>query len=263
MRPWLVFAVLGLILPISPSRTKGKITAEEIVQIILKASGCDEHGLRHDPEHVILINHLEYFDFTGDGQDEAIVVASTCMTGTAGPDVHAVFTRNASGEVVELPFHRAEEQTSSSDKNPRLPVFGNPNYTLRVERGLLAAHWMDSSDREEPLVILYGWNGSAFVVDSVKKEGPFKTSYDCAKAAKEIEQAICYSPAIAALDVELGAIYRERLRNLPAEKKTLLQENQRAWLAQREQKCVIYKWWVECLNEMYTKRIAELRQQSN
>jgi uncharacterized protein YecT (DUF1311 family) len=130
-----------------------------------------------------------------------------------------------------------------------------------VENGLLAARWTDSSYRENPLIIWYKWNGSAFVLDSVKQEGPFKTSYDCAKAAKEIERAICYSPAIAALDVELGAIYEERLRSLPPDKKATLQEGQRAWLAQREIQCVVYKWWNDCLSELYTKRIAELRRQ--
>lgn len=251
-----------MMLPSTPLYQKGKITEEEIVKVILKDGECDEPELKHDPTHVVLINHLEYFDFTGDGQDEAIVVASTCMTGTAGPDVHAVFTRNASGEVVELPFQREEGQPGFSTIKGPLPVFGNPNYTLGVENGLLVAHWMDSSDREDPLVIRYKWNGSAFVFDSLKKEGPFKTSYDCAKAAKEIEQAICYSPSVSALDVELGAVYRERLRNLPAAKKISLQDEQRAWLAQREKKCVVYKWWVGCLTELYTKRIAELRQQS-
>jgi uncharacterized protein YecT (DUF1311 family) len=263
MKSFLLFALLSMMLTASRSNQKGKITEKEIVEVILKNGECDEPGLKHDPTHVVAIDHLEYFDFTGDGQDEAIVVASTCMTGTAGPDVHAVFTRNASGEVVELPFHREEGQPGFSTIQGPLPVFGNPNYTLRVEKGLLVARWMDSSDRESPLIIWYKWNGSAFVLDSVKKEGPFKTSYDCAKAAKEIEQAICYSPAIASLDVELGAIYTTRLRSLPADKQAMLREEQRAWLAQREKKCVIYKWWVECLNEMYTKRIAELRQQSN
>ena len=47
------------------------------------------------------INHLEYFDFTGDGQAEAVVLASTCMTGTAGPDVHAVVTRQSDGSLAE------------------------------------------------------------------------------------------------------------------------------------------------------------------
>jgi uncharacterized protein YecT (DUF1311 family) len=256
------FAVLGLVLPALPPQQKGKITEEEIAGVILKDGECDEPGLKHDPAHVVLINHLEYFDFTGDGQDEAIVVASTCMTGTAGPDVHAVFTRNASGEVVELPFQREEGQPFFSTRKWKLPVFGNPNYTLSVDKGLLVAQWGDASDRKEPLTIWYKWNGSAFVADHERQTGPFRTSYDCAKASKEIEQAICYSPSIAALDVELGSVYTERLRNLPTDKKASLQEEQRAWLAQREKKCVIYKWWVDCLNEMYTKRIAELRQPS-
>jgi uncharacterized protein YecT (DUF1311 family) len=94
----------------------------------------------------------------------------------------------------------------------------------------------------------------------VQQTGPFKTSYDCTKAAKEIEQAICYSPSVAALDLELSALYRDNLERLPPDRKTALQEEQRAWLAQREKTCTIYKWWVECLTELYTKRIAELRQ---
>jgi uncharacterized protein YecT (DUF1311 family) len=259
MKSFIALTALSLILPASLLPQKGKITEDQIVAVILKSSGCDEPELKHDPEHVIYIDHLEYFDFTGHGQEEAIVVASTCMTGTAGPDVHAVFTRNVSGEVVEVPFHREEGQPGFSTLK-RLPVFGNPNYTLRVEKGLLVASWMDSSDRENPLTIRYKSNGSAFVVDSVQQTGPFKTGYDCAKAAKEIEQAICYSPSVAALDVELSAIYRANLQSLPAARKIALQNEQRAWLAQREKTCTVYKWWVECLTELYTKRIAELRQ---
>jgi len=155
MKPILAFAVVCLMLQDLPPQQKGKITAKEIVEVILKGSGCDEPGLKHDPEHVILIDHQEYFDFTGDGQDEAIVVASTCMTGTAGPDVHAVFTRNGSGEVVELPFHREEGQPGLSTLKQPLAVFGNPNYTLGVDKGMLVARWSDTSDRENPLTIWY------------------------------------------------------------------------------------------------------------
>jgi uncharacterized protein YecT (DUF1311 family) len=259
MKPFLVFAVLGIMFQTAPTRHAGRISAEEIVATLYQQSECNDPEVKLDAAHAISISHLEYYDLTGHGREEAIVVASTCMTGTAGPDVHAVFTRNVSGEVVELPFHREEGQPGFSTLK-RLPVFGNPNYTLRVEKGLLVASWMDSSDRENPLTIRYKWNGSAFVVDSVQQTGPFKTSYDCIKAAKEIEQAICYSPSVAALDVELSAIYRANLQSLPVESKLALQNEQRAWLAQREKSCTVYKWWVECLTELYTKRIAELRQ---
>ena len=37
------------------------------------------------------------------GSEEALVVASTCFTGTAGPDVHAVFRLDKSGQPQELP----------------------------------------------------------------------------------------------------------------------------------------------------------------
>lgn len=262
MKPLFVFALLSMMLQTSPARHTGRISAEEIVATLYQHSECSDPELKLDAAHAISISHLEYYGFTGDGKEQAVVVAYTCMTGTAGPDVHAVFTRNSASEVVELPFHREEEQTFSFDQKRRLPVFGNPNYTLTMENGLLAARWRDTSDREDPLVILYKWNGSAFVVDSVKQTGPFKTSYDCVKAAREIEQAICYSPSIAALDVELGVIYAERMRNLPAPKKASLRQEQRAWLAQREKKCVIYKWWADCLSELYTKRIAELRREA-
>jgi uncharacterized protein YecT (DUF1311 family) len=232
--------------------TGEKITEAEIVQAILPNTDCE----RPDQVH---IDHLEYFDFTGDGQDEAVVVASTCMTGTAGPDIHAVYSRGTDGKVYELPVagpKTVDEMTPSKYGM----LFGNRNFSLRVEQGLLVETYSDTSDRPRPLVIRYKWSGKEFVVDSVEKTGPFQTSYDCSKAAKEIDQAICYAPAVAALDLEMGRIYRERLRNLTTDKKQRLQQDQMKWLAQRNYECGnIYKWWVECLTDKYRQRIAELQ----
>ena len=208
----------------------------------------------------IHIDHLEYYDFTGDGQQEAIVVASTCMTGTAGPDVHAVYTRHPDGTLGELPLLNAKGDPPWSDQeNQAIPVFGNPNYTLTVEGGKLLARWGDSSDRDQPLTVWYKWNGTKFIVDHAKLQGPFLASYDCRKATKELDRAICYSPAVAALDLELGRIYREKLQELRGDQKQDLQKQQREWLERREKTCTIYKWWVDCLKDVYTKRMAELR----
>ncbi len=255
-----MLAVLLVMFQIPPGRETGKISAKEISKILLKQSGCDKTEL--DPERLGGIEHLEYFDFTGDGKEEAIVVAATCWAGNSGPDVHAVFTRDAAGSLVELPFRREEGagKTFSFDPTRRFPIFGQSNYDLTVEKGLLVARWVDASDRKDPLVIRYKWDGSAFVVESVKQSGPFKASYDCSKAKKEIEQAICYSESVSALDVELGNVYRERLRNAPVDEKAALQEDQRKWLAERESACVIYKGWVDCLAGLYRARIAKLRQ---
>jgi uncharacterized protein YecT (DUF1311 family) len=249
--------ISGLLLLVSMAiaeqKTGHKVSEAELQAAIKDLSDCDQLNQIH-------IDHLEYFDFSRDGDEEAIVIASTCMTGTAGPDIHAVFRRDTDGKIVEMPFHDQNGEPFFRQKRPALPVFGNPNYGLTTENGMLVARWMDSSDREAPLVIWYKWNGKEFVVDHMKVQGPFLTSYDCTKAEKEIERAICHSPRVAALDLELGSIYRERLKQLSPDKKQQFQQQQRDWIGSRDKECVIYKWWVDCLTGFYQKRIAELKQ---
>jgi len=228
-----------------------QITQAEIKQVINEHSDCDSLDQ-------IDISHLEYFDLLGDGRKQAIVVASTCITGTAGSDIHGVYERGPDGNIVEYLLDWTDPV--SGPNSMKLPVFGNPNFTLAVESGKLVAHWGDGSDRENPLVIWYKWDGKDFIVDHMKVEGPFRTSYDCGKATKEIDRAICYSPSVAALDLQLGNLYQSALR--ANADRAALQQQERVWLAQREKQCVIYKWWVDCLTDMYTKRIAELKQMS-
>lgn len=245
----LLIVVLLTLLPaaVSAQKSAAKISEAEIKQLINQSSDCDKLDQ-------IYIDHLEYFDFNGDGADEAVVVASTCMTGTAGPDVHSVYTRDAAGKVVELPLPRVEDPPQGR----RLPVFGNPNYGLAVEHGQLVGRWMDSSEREHPLTVWFKWDGTKFAVDHMQAEGPFATSYDCSRSAREMDRAICYAPTLAPLDVELGKLYRTRMQQLAPDKRQALKNEQREWLSQREKQCVIYKWWVDCLKEMYSKRIAQL-----
>jgi len=252
----ILFGGYGIVLNVQQQKSVKKITEAEIKSAINSRSDVDECENLDE----IYIVHLEYHDFIGDGQQEAVVIASTCMTGTAGPDIHAVYKRDADGKVVELPFRHAEGDPFFNRNGWKVPVFGNANYGLAVENGELVARWSDSSDREAPLVVWYKWDAKKFVVDHIKVDGPFPTSYDCAKATKELDRAICYSPSVAALDVQLGQVYRAVLQQLPPDKKQELQGQQREWLARREKECTIYKWWVDCLKDLYTKRIAELNQ---
>jgi uncharacterized protein YecT (DUF1311 family) len=224
-----------------------KISEAEIRKVLTAIADCDDEHREH-----LDISHLEYFDFNGDGMEEAVVIASTCNAGTGGPDVHAVYTQDAAGKVVELPIE-------DPPGGPQLPLFGNANYTLKVERGKLVGHYGDTSDRQNPLVVWFKWTGKGFEVDHEKIEGPFPTSYDCTRAVRETDRAICYAPAVAPLDVELGKVYRRRMQQLAPDKKQALQDEQRAWLVSRESRCVIYKWWVDCLKGMYAKRIGELK----
>jgi uncharacterized protein YecT (DUF1311 family) len=252
----ILFGGYGIVPHVQRQESANKITEAEIKSAINSESDVEEC----ESLDQIHIDHLEYHDFIADGQQEAVVIASTCMTGTAGPDIHAVYKRDADGKVVELPFRHAEGNPFFNRNGWKIPVFGNANYGLAVENGELVARWRDSSDREAPVVVWYKWDGKKFVMDHVKVDGPFPTSYDCGKATKELDRAICYSPSVAALDVQLGQAYRAVLKQLPPDKRPELQNQQREWLSQREKKCTVYKWWVDCLKDLYTKRITELKQ---
>jgi uncharacterized protein YecT (DUF1311 family) len=230
-----------------------KIENDELSAYLAKQFECQQ------ADQPIYFWMVEQFDFLGKGYNQAVVVASTCMTGTAGPDVHSVFTRGANGELQELKIEEV--------KLEHRVLFGNPNSAFRIENGLLVQVFCDTSDREDPLVIQYKWDEAKeqFIAVSVTAAKPYPTSYDCAKAETaqdETAQAICYVESLAGLDVELAKVYKTYLNALtPAERKKAI-EVQRAWLAKRNADCGIYKWWVDCLTEKYNTRIAELRQQT-
>lgn len=228
-----------------------KIEENELKEYLVKQFECEQE------REQIYLWKVEQFDFLGKGYDQAVVVASTCMTGTAGPDVHSVFTRDENGELKELKIEEAKPEHQV--------LFGNRNWTLRIESGLLVERYSDTSDREDPLVIQYKWDAAKeqFTAVSMVAAKPYPTSYDCAKAEAaqdETAQAICYVKSLADLDIELGKSYKAYVGALsPAERKKAIEE-QRAWLTKRNGDCGIYKWWVECLTKEYNERIAELRQ---
>jgi uncharacterized protein YecT (DUF1311 family) len=195
------------------------------------------------------------FDFKGDGTQQAIVVAISCDGGTGGPDIHSVVSRDSEGELEELKIAEVDPKTYDN-------LFGNRNYTLSVENGLLVATFGDDSDRDTPLIIKYKWNGKEFAVASIQKTGVFPTSYDCTKTLTEVENAICRVDTMANLDVQLNSVYESLLSKLSAPERETLREEQRQWLAARDKACAIYKGWVGCLSDYYQKRIAELKKRS-
>jgi uncharacterized protein YecT (DUF1311 family) len=198
---------------------------------------------------------LDYFDFKGDGNQEAIVVASSCATGTAGPDIHSVLSGDTSGKIVELKIQEVDPSTYDN-------LFGNRNYDLSVEQGLLVATYGDDPKRELPLVIRYKWNGKEFEVVSIKKTGVFRTSYDCTKAQGEVENAICHVKELAELDLQLNSTYKALLAKLAAPERQGLKSEQRAWILKRDKDCAPYKGWVDCLTDNYEKRMNQLKKRS-
>src|SRR5579863_843000 len=92
-----------------------------------------------------------------------------------------------------------------------------------------------------------------------RKTGVYPTSYDCARKLTEMENLICHVDSLAALDVQLGAIYKSLLAKLAAADRDSLREEQREWLASREKTCPIYKGWLGCLSDYYQKRVEMLK----
>jgi uncharacterized protein YecT (DUF1311 family) len=237
---------VGAVLTGTPQKVQNK-EETEIKNWLAKQSSCEVSQIH--------IDRVDHFDLTGDGQKETIVVASTCNTGTAGPDVHSVLGHDSKGQFIEL-------KIADVDPTNYEVLFGNRNYDLTAEDGLLVERFTDTSDREAPLVIRYKWEGKQFAIASIEKSKPFPTSYDCTKASKEVEHAICYVEPLAALDVQLSGLYRSLLTGVSGTERDTLRAEQRKWLAARESQCTIYKGWVDCLQDMYEKRIADLQKAS-
>jgi uncharacterized protein YecT (DUF1311 family) len=226
--------------PCAHAQKSKPIEKEEIAKWINRMEECPAD----QPPY---FSQVDYYDFKGDGTQQAIVVASTCMTGTAGPDIHSVLSRNSDGELEEMKIAEVDPKTYDG-------LFGNSNYTLSVEKGLLVAAFTDGSNT---VTIKYKWNGKEFAVASIDKPGTHPTSFDCTKSLTEVEQNICHVESLAALDVQLNTLYKSLLTKLTGPERDALRDEQRKWLAARETTCN-YKGWHGCLTDYYQKRIDTL-----
>lgn len=243
----LVLSLTFAAAPQSAHKQSDKIEEDDLRQYLAKQNDCQ-------PDQ-IYFSVLEQVDFLKKRYDQAVVVAGTCMTGTAGPDVHSVYTRDEEGEIKELAMQEV--------KLPHRVLFGNSNSTFRIGDGILVEVYGDTSDREDPLIVKYRWNANAerFEIIATEAARPFSTSYDCGKAEKDGDEtalAICYVEPLANLDIQLATVYKAYLSVLTAQERKSTIAEQRAWLQDRNKSCGMYKWWVECLEAADKKRIAKL-----
>ncbi len=231
-----------------------KITEEMVKRYLADSSQCEVKD--------IYIDKMDYFNFTGHEYSDVIVVASTCNTGTAGPDIHSVFSWGGEGKLTELDLTELDKDKKVNPQRYQV-LFGNRNYDLSSNQDdhELIATFTDSSGREDPLVLTFQWDGKQhkFLLNSVQSAPMYKPSYDCAKAQKEVDRAICYVEPLAKLDLDLNETYRSLSKTLSPDSRKALVQEQRDWLTERDRKCIIYKFWVECLTDLYTVRIAELK----
>jgi len=242
----LAFVTLALLPAQQPAHKQSdEIEEDELAQYLAKQNDCQ-------PDQ-IYFGSTEEHDFLGVGYNQVVVVASTCMTGTAGPDVHSVYTRDERGELKEL-------EMEALDWNKYKVLFGNSNSAFSIEGELLVESYHDTSDRDNPLVVKYKWSAEKqkFVIVNVEAAKPYTTSYDCTKA-KDTALAICYQETLADLDVDLAKLYKQYLATLDPEARKQAVQDEKHWLAERDRSCVIYKGWQPCLEESYKTRITELQ----
>lgn len=85
-----------------------------------------------------------------------------------------------------------------------------------------------------------------------------KPSFKCGKSSHEVEQLICESGDLAALDVSLASLYNTLMKHTPASQKKQLKAEQIGWVKGRDD-C----WKAEdkhaCVKNAYESRIKELK----
>ena len=212
-----------------------------------------KHFVKNPDCEGVTIYSLEYFDFAGDGNDDAIVVASTCATGTAGPDVHSVLRRQPDGSLLDLKIGEPTEKQQTA-------LFGQVFYELNVKRGLLVATYHDESGRTDPLVIQYRWDArdNGFQVVEAKTPPRYKASFECEKAKTVVENAICYSSTAASLDLALDQAYKTWLNDLNSPDSDTLMKEQQDWLRKRDVICGAERSAFQCVETLYRARLLEV-----
>lgn len=108
------------------------------------------------------------------GLDEvALIVGSTCMTGTAGPDIHAVYILENQYPKA-MPFKDNIGIYGGIDYLSKLE--GNRNFRYVVKDGQLQERWHDKWGTAF-VTFTYKWNGKEFVViDAMYKKNSMKDS---------------------------------------------------------------------------------------
>lgn len=84
--------------------------------------------------------------------------------------------------------------------------------------------------------------------------GVFTTSFNCGRSSNEIEQMICASEELAALDVELQEVYDGALQSRDDRGRRSLRNRQRAWIDARDRCGTSY----DCVRQAYENRIYVL-----
>lgn len=162
---------------------------------------------------------------------------------SCGQDVH-----EATDKELVVSLSALKHTPAAREKKPRAPTEKDLADCMAVMDG--DGHGPDPGSRES-------WAACERL--RVKGGAP---SFDCSKAAGQVEESICSDPKLAALDVELARLYAAASAKADGEELKTLRAYQRGWLKGRNE-CwkAIGVSIRECVEASYRKRIGELRSQ--
>lgn len=113
---------------------------------------------------------FQYGDLDGDGREEAVFMAYTCMSGTGGTDFYGVLKLLPGGKIISLPIQDAPKPYKGRD-----PYAGLRGRTrLEIQGGKLLQIFPTYPDEkacnscsEGERKFIYRWDGHQFVVDDI------------------------------------------------------------------------------------------------
>lgn len=87
--------------------------------------------------------------------------------------------------------------------------------------------------------------------------GPPRPSFDCRRSSGRIEEAICSTPSLAALDARLDLVHRDATSRARGRRVNEIRVEQRAWMKERDT-CERQRQLTACLERKYLARIGRL-----
>ncbi len=151
-----------------------------------------------------------------------------------GPDFYRITGEPGSG-----PVSLYAEADAASEVLVSVPPFAGGLPSLGCVGQLSYAEWSVATDQDREEASANAWCKTEFMGVSgwtpmtILAEGtaPLQPSFDCKKAESDVEPAICVSPELAALDLELSRIYALARNgpNISADRKSDLTAYQRGW----------------------------------
>jgi hypothetical protein len=133
---------------------------------LIKRNGLTNEGCGSE-ELPIKNIQVAYADLIGDGNEEALVEATTCAMGNGGADIVEVFKLDTKGSPVSLKIDDsklpAEDLYKGQFRTPRLEVSNG-----KLTRWFIQRTTGEPPFKETKRVITYQWTGEKFIIDKVQ-----------------------------------------------------------------------------------------------